>query len=218
MRYPVFIYRSVVENNALIPSHYNEAWTCLFTLFFSKVYGLLNSVLVLVTYKQKRPRSAVTLAVTILAFIIPLLVLVIMYTRVLRIALSHRIRINARDERKAETEGKKQGRLSLLRELKATRTMAVVVGAFVFCYIGYFVLLLRASICLEWKSQIRCQGFRNEAIMVTSFQWIRYFNSCLNPFIYAVMNGDMRKAFKRFVKGRILASSDTTSFELPPMR
>lgn len=131
-----------------------------------------------------------------------------MYARVGKIALSHRIRINAWKEQ-ADTVKKNKGTLSLLRELKATRTLAVVVGAFVVCWLGYFVVLLRTTVCW-WKPSLNCQPAPHEVVI--SVLWIKYFNSSLNPFIYAIMNGDMRKALKRFLRGKLIPSE--TSFEM----
>ena len=186
----------------------------------SWVYGVLNYSLVKLTYKKGRPRPGVMLAITIMAFVVPLVVIIAMYTKVGRIAFSHQIRMKAMEERndpEATKSRKYKGTISLLKELKATRTLAVVIGAFVLCWFGYFVILLRASICNEWLS-LNCPQLGNDfRLVVTSIQWIRYFNSSLNPFIYAVMDADMKRALKRFMKGKLRPSESSTklsSFEL----
>ena len=172
----------------------------------SWLYGIFNHSLVQLTYRKNQPRLDVMLAVTILAFILPLLVILIMYGKVGKIAFTHRIRINATDGPNNNNAGRRsqsktnKSALWLLAELKATRTLAVVVGAFVLCFIGYFVFLLRTTICHEWRN-LQCKNAPPEVAIV--LQWIKYFNSSLNPIIYTVMNNDMRKAMKRLVKGRI---------------
>ena len=176
-------------------------------VFGSWIYGVFNYSLVKFN-ERKRPRPAVSLAITIMAFVVPLIVILVMYIRVGKIALSHRMRINVLEE-KNDPEKKRKGAMSLLKELKATRTLAVVVGAFVFCWVGYFAVLLYTTVCFEWPS-LRCKPIWDE--LTVSVLWIKYFNSSLNPFIYAVMNGDMRKALKRFVRGKLMSSE--SSFEL----
>ena len=181
----------------------------------SWLYGVFNYLLRQLTYRKNQPRLDVMLAITILAFLLPLLVILIMYGKIGKIALNHRIRIIAIDEQKNESVGSQnrsptnKRTLWLLAELKATRTLAVVVGAFVLCFIGYFVYLLRTTICFEWRN-LQCENAPQEVVIVV--QWIKYFNSSLNPIIYTVMNGDMRKAMQRLVKGRKLLSE--SSFEL----
>ena len=181
----------------------------------SWLYGVFNYLLRQLTYRKNQPRLDVMLAITILAFLLPLLVILIMYGKIGNIALNHRIRIIAVDEQNNENAGSQnqsqtnKRTLWLLAELKATRTLAVVVGAFVLCFIGYFVYLLRTTICFEWR-HLQCKNAPQEVIIVV--QWIKYFNSSLNPIIYTVMNGDMRKAMQRLVKGRKLLSE--SSFEL----
>ena len=179
----------------------------------SWLYGVFNYLLRQLTYRKNQPRLDVMLAITILAFIVPLLVILIMYGKIGKIALNHRIRIIAIDEQNnAGSQNQSQTNkrtLWLLAELKATRTLAVVVGAFVLCFIGYFVFLLRTTICFEWRN-LQCENAPQEVVIVV--QWIKYFNSSLNPIIYTVMNGDMRKAMQRLVKGRKLLSE--SSFEL----
>ncbi len=178
----------------------------------SWLYGVLNYSLIQFTYRSQ-PRPDVNLVITILAFILPLLVILIMYGKLGKIAFNHRIRIIAIDEQNhtaAQNQSHKNKRtLSLLAELKATRTLAVVVGAFVLCFIGYFVYLLRTTICLEWTN-LQCENPPQEVTIVV--QWIKYFNSSLNPVIYTVMNSDMRRAMQRLIKGRLLPAE--SSFEL----
>lgn len=176
----------------------------------SWLYGVLNYSLIQFTYKKSQPRPDVNLVITTLAFIVPLLVIIVMYGRIGKIALNHRIRIlaieeqhqNQNNENGQNQSHKNKHTLWVVAELKATRTLTVVVGAFVLCFIGYFVFFLRTTICLEW-TQLKCTNPSQEIAIVV--QWIKYFNSSLNPVIYAVMNEDMRKAMHRLIKGRLSA-------------
>ncbi|XP_028391610.1 octopamine receptor beta-3R-like [Dendronephthya gigantea] len=223
IQYPLRYYGMVTRKKVIV------------MIIVSWMYGALNFTLIQATYRRRMPRLDVNLAVTILAFIIPLLVILVMYGKVGKIALNHRVRIMAIDQEQRAAQGyqnsspndqessrengqdtDKDGRrtshknkriISLLAELKATRTLAVVVGAFVLCFIGYFVILLHTTICLSWRS-LKCKPARTE--VVVAMQWIKYFNSSLNPLIYSVMNGEMRRAMKRLGRTARLSQTEST--------
>ena len=74
------------------------------------------------------------------------------------------------------------------REHKAARTLAVIMGTFVVCWLPFFVWYLTTSLCGEL-----CPF---PDIVVPTVFWIGYTNSALNPLIYAYFNRDFREAFK----------------------
>ncbi|CAD5206792.1 unnamed protein product [Bursaphelenchus okinawaensis] len=74
-------------------------------------------------------------------------------------------------------------RLSL--EIKAAKTVAIVTGCFIFCWLGFSILY----------------GFSiqtNEVVWSILF-WLGYLNSALNPVIYTVFNREFRTCFKRLL-------------------
>ena len=87
-------------------------------------------------------------------------------------------------------EGKPK-RFLLSRELKAAKTVGVVIGAFFVCWCPFFVLNLVYGLC------IKCRPLPDESILVA--KWMHYVNSVLNPIIYACMNKDFRSAFKKIL-------------------
>lgn len=78
------------------------------------------------------------------------------------------------------------------REHKAARTLGLIMGAFVLCWLPFFTWYVSINIC---GPSCRCPH-----AVVTALFWIGYFNSTLNPFIYAYFRADFREAFHRTLK------------------
>ncbi|XP_047353441.1 5-hydroxytryptamine receptor 2A isoform X1 [Vespa velutina] len=78
------------------------------------------------------------------------------------------------------------------REKKAAKTLAIITGAFVACWLPFFVLTLLRVICY-W-----CQI---PDVVYNVFLWLGYFNSTLNPVIYTIFSPEFRQGFKRMLCG-----------------
>ncbi|CAB3408912.1 unnamed protein product [Caenorhabditis bovis] len=74
-------------------------------------------------------------------------------------------------------------RLSL--EIKAAKTVAIVTGCFIFCWLGF---------SLVYGLEIKL----NDVVWSIVF-WLGYLNSALNPVIYTVFNREFRICFKRLL-------------------
>lgn len=74
-------------------------------------------------------------------------------------------------------------RLSL--EIKAAKTVAIVTGCFIFCWLGFSILY----------------GFsiKTHPVVWSIVFWLGYLNSALNPVIYTVFNREFRTCFKRLL-------------------
>ncbi|KAL2742202.1 5-hydroxytryptamine receptor 2A isoform X1 [Vespula maculifrons] len=70
------------------------------------------------------------------------------------------------------------------REKKAAKTLAIITGAFVACWLPFFVLTLLRVIC------DRCQI---PDMVYKVFLWLGYFNSTLNPVIYTIFSPEFRQ-------------------------
>lgn len=84
--------------------------------------------------------------------------------------------------------------LETKRERKAAKTLAIITGAFVVCWLPFFLMALVLPLCGE-----KCS--LNETI-ASLFLWLGYFNSTLNPVIYTIFSPEFRQAFKRILCGR----------------
>ncbi|XP_055677409.1 octopamine receptor beta-3R-like isoform X1 [Lutzomyia longipalpis] len=73
-------------------------------------------------------------------------------------------------------------------EHKAARTLGIIMGVFLLCWLPFFLWYVITTLCGE---ACPCPD-----IVVAVLFWIGYFNSTLNPLIYAYFNRDFREAFK----------------------
>lgn len=78
------------------------------------------------------------------------------------------------------------------RERKAAKTLAVVTGAFIVCWLPFFIMALIASSCEN------CNISKN---VMTFTLWLGYLNSTLNPIIYTIFSPEFRAAFKKILFG-----------------
>lgn len=88
---------------------------------------------------------------------------------------------------------KKHVSLEVKRERKAAKTLAIVTGAFIACWLPFFIMALFMAIFKNWH-------FNQH--LVSFFLWLGYFNSTLNPLIYTIFSPEFRTAFKRILCGK----------------
>lgn len=74
-------------------------------------------------------------------------------------------------------------------ETKAAKTLAIIVGLFILCWLPFFTMYLIRPFC---------DNCINDLLFSVVF-WIGYCNSAINPMIYALFSKDFRFAFKRLI-------------------
>nr|XP_040223243.2 octopamine receptor beta-3R-like isoform X1 [Anopheles coluzzii]XP_040223244.2 octopamine receptor beta-3R-like isoform X1 [Anopheles coluzzii] len=74
-------------------------------------------------------------------------------------------------------------------EHKAARTLGIIMGVFLLCWLPFFLWYVITTLCGE--EACPCPD-----VVITVLFWIGYFNSTLNPLIYAYFNRDFREAFR----------------------
>ncbi|XP_063999345.1 D(3) dopamine receptor [Pogoniulus pusillus] len=83
-----------------------------------------------------------------------------------------------------------QPRMIQLRERKATQMLAIVLGAFIVCWLPFFLIhILNAH----------CPSCHVPPGLYSASTWLGYMNSALNPIIYTTFNTDFRKAFLKIL-------------------
>ncbi|XP_058507887.1 5-hydroxytryptamine receptor 7-like [Solea solea] len=82
------------------------------------------------------------------------------------------------------------------REQKAAATLGIVVGAFTFCWLPFFLIsTVRPFVC---GVECSCVPLWLERTLL----WLGYANSLINPFIYAFFNRDLRTTYSNLLRCR----------------
>lgn len=85
-------------------------------------------------------------------------------------------------------------RISLSKERRAARTLGIIMGVFVVCWLPFFLMYVIGSFCSTCCPTEKLINF---------ITWLGYINSALNPIIYTIFNLDFRKAFKKLLGFKI---------------
>ncbi|CAF0980783.1 unnamed protein product [Adineta steineri] len=85
---------------------------------------------------------------------------------------------------------------NLKREKKAFRTVGLILGALLICWLPFFVTLPVMSI-LKHHGVLKDE--KHESTWFKIAFWLGYCNSALNPFVYAFSNRAIRRAFRQVI-------------------
>lgn len=91
-------------------------------------------------------------------------------------------------------EQRAKERLEQKRERKAARTLAIITGSFISCWLPFFILAIVRPFCAD--------ACYTPPVLLSVINWLGYFNSLLNPVIYTIFNPDFRSAFRKILFGK----------------
>ncbi|KAL4608848.1 5-hydroxytryptamine receptor 1F-like [Arapaima gigas] len=84
-------------------------------------------------------------------------------------------------------------RVSNRREKKAATMLGLILGAFILCWLPFFLKEVIVNICCTCSTSTEVANF---------LTWLGYLNSLINPLIYTVFNEDFKKAFQKLCECR----------------
>ncbi|XP_074051299.1 alpha-1A adrenergic receptor isoform X2 [Macrotis lagotis] len=161
------------------------------------------------------------------SFYIPLAIILVMYCRVYVVAkreskgLKHglktdksdseqvTLRIHRKNAPSASTSGSSSKNkthfsvrlLKFSREKKAAKTLGIVVGCFILCWLPFFLVMPIGSFFPESKP--------SDTVFKIAF-WLGYLNSCINPIIYPCSSQEFKKAFQNVLRVQCLRRKQCT--------
>lgn len=87
---------------------------------------------------------------------------------------------------------KSQEQIRIAKESKAAKKLSFVVGCFILSWLPFFIMYVLQSI-------LPANYFNID--LVNAITWLGYFNSAINPIIYAFLSNPFRNAFYRLTFG-----------------
>ncbi|NP_001076564.1 trace amine associated receptor 12c [Danio rerio] len=147
-------------------------------LFFNKEWGLICPIL---------------------TFFLPGAIMSFLYMKIFHVARKHAKVMSER------VTGGLKSQSSAQRERKAAKTLAIVMGVFMFCWLPYFTVTILGPFF----------NFATPADVFDALVWFAYLNSTCNPLIYGFFYPCFQKAFHILISTYIcgVRNSDTLIYE-----
>uniref|UniRef100_A0A183BXF3 G_PROTEIN_RECEP_F1_2 domain-containing protein n=1 Tax=Globodera pallida TaxID=36090 RepID=A0A183BXF3_GLOPA len=89
-----------------------------------------------------------------------------------------------------KTHLKEREKISVAKEKRAAKTIAVIIFVFTFCWLPFFCAYVVMPFCPNCYLHPKVHQ---------AFVWLGYINSSLNPFLYGILNLEFRRAFRKIL-------------------
>ncbi|XP_038068554.1 tyramine receptor Ser-2-like [Patiria miniata] len=137
-----------------------------------------------------------------ISFFVPATIIIVLYAKMFCVAWQHSRRVQKGRLQVGNGDGEphqeamrihrggraQQAQTELHREYRAAKTVGLVVGAFMVCWLPVFIIIVINPWCGEACKELR-----------SYINWLGFINSAVNPFIYAFTNLQFREAFASIV-------------------
>ncbi|KAK6111377.1 7 transmembrane receptor (rhodopsin family) protein [Brugia pahangi] len=88
------------------------------------------------------------------------------------------------------TAVRQREQISVSKEKRAAKTIAVIIFVFSFCWLPFFCAYVIIPFCNSCYVHPK---------IMQAFIWLGYINSSLNPFLYGILNLEFRRAFEKIL-------------------
>ncbi|XP_043913201.1 trace amine-associated receptor 4-like [Protopterus annectens] len=129
--------------------------------------------------------------ISIIAVVLPATVMISIYSNIFVVARRHAQVICSRSE---DTK-KNKSHVSSKSQTKAAKTLGIVMGVFIICWLPCFVAVMLFSFL----------NYSIPAVLYDVSAWFAYFNSGFNPIIYSFFYPWFRKAVYTILSGKIFS-------------
>ncbi|KAM9666626.1 LOW QUALITY PROTEIN: trace amine-associated receptor 7a-like [Trichechus inunguis] len=138
--------------------------------------------------------------VNFVLFFIPTLVMVIVYSKIFLIAKQQARKIERLSNKTEKSSDSYKDRVSK-RERKAAKTLGIAVIVFLISWLPYFIDTVIDAFL----------DFITPTYIYEIIVWFAYYNSAMNPLIYAFFYPWFRKAIKLIITGKVLRENSSTT-------
>ncbi|NXR56833.1 DRD5 protein, partial [Hippolais icterina] len=145
---------------------------------------------------------------SLISFYIPVAIMIVTYTRIYRIAQVQIRRISSLERAAEHAQSCRSSHIdchhhtslksSIRKETKVLKTLSVIMGVFVCCWLPFFILNCMVPFCESPPSDPHAGLPCVSETTFNIFVWFGWANSSLNPIIYA-FNADFRKVFSNLL-------------------
>ncbi|XP_051265407.1 trace amine-associated receptor 1-like [Dicentrarchus labrax] len=128
---------------------------------------------------------------SVVSFYLPSVIMLCIYLKIFLVA-----------QRQARSiQNTKSGATVSKMERKATKTLAIVMGVFLFCWTPFFLSLTFNPVT----------NYSVPSPLIETLVWLGWSNSMLNPLVYGFFYSWFRAAFRMIISGQIFNGNFTTS-------
>ncbi|XP_036406260.1 trace amine-associated receptor 1-like [Megalops cyprinoides] len=142
--------------------------------------------------------SQVSAAVsTTLSFFLPSIIILCIYLKIYTVA-RRQARAIKQMTKQFDSDAANESRVSR-QERKGAKTLAIVVGVYLFCWTPFFVCYIIDPFL----------NYSTPPVLFDALFWFGYLNSAFNPVVYAFFYSWFRKAFKMIICGEIFHNNSS---------